>query len=106
MSKKGIKMKLLRNLFILLFAVIVIPTLVLMSINYQLTKNFINDEAKLNNHQIAKQAKVASDSIISQTEKISQQIAINRSVQKFMFEKIETTNYDDYQLLDDTYGLK
>ncbi len=98
-------MTLLRNLFAMLFGVIIIPTLILMSINYYQTKTFIEDEAKLNNHQIVKQAKVATDSIISQTERISEQVSIDRSIQQFMFEHIDSTNYDDYQIIDDVYNV-
>ncbi|PKM67385.1 MAG: hypothetical protein CVU95_06650 [Firmicutes bacterium HGW-Firmicutes-2] len=95
----------LRNLFAMLFGVIIIPTLILMSINYDQTKTFIEDEAKLNNHQIVKQAKVATDSIISQTERISEQVAIDRSIQQFMYEPIDSNNYDDYQIMDDVYNV-
>ncbi len=98
-------MSLLRKLFIIFFAVLIVPTIVLMGLNYAQTKDFFEDEAQLNNHQIVKQAKVANDSIISQTERISQQLAIDNSVQKLMAEELKTSDYDDYQVLDDTYNV-
>ncbi len=98
-------MTLLRRLFLMMFLVIIIPTIILMSINYYQTKTFIEDEAKLSNHQIVKQAKVAMDSIISQTERISSQVAIDSGTQQLIFDEINTADYQNYQVLDDVYNM-
>ncbi len=98
-------MTLLKKLFIVLFAVIIVPTIVLMTVNYNQTKTFIEDESKLSNHQIVKQAKVATDSIISQTERISNQIAVASTTQQFMYDELDTSDYGDYKILDDIYDI-
>lgn len=98
-------MTLLRKLFLILFSVIVIPTMVLMSITYVQTKNFIENEAVISNHQIVKQAKVATDSIISQTERITSQIAIDSATQRIFSEELDTTDYDQYVVLDEVFRI-
>lgn len=98
-------MSLLRKLFIIFLGVLILPTVVLMTFNYVQTKDIFENEIKLNNYQILRQAKVANDSIISQTERISQQLVIDKSIQKLLIDDFETSNYEDYQALDDAYNV-
>ncbi|WP_170311510.1 AraC family transcriptional regulator [Vallitalea okinawensis] len=98
-------MGLFKRLFIMLLAVIVLPALIIMIVNYNITKEFIEEETKLANHQILQQTKVASDTIIHQTENISYQISVNNQVLKFFHSNLDPNIYEEYEVLDQVYDV-
>lgn len=99
------EMGLFKRLFIMLLAVIVLPALIIMMLNYSITKEFIEEETKLANHQILQQTKVASDTIIHQTENISYQISVNNQVLKFFHSNLNPKIYEEYEVLDQVYDV-
>lgn len=98
-------MGLFKRLFIMLLAVIVLPALIVMLINFNITKKFFEEETNLANHQILQQTKVATDTIINQTENISYQISVNNQVQKLFHSNLDPTIYEEYEVLDQVYDV-
>lgn len=98
-------MGLFKRLFIVLLTVIVLPTLVIMLINYNITKDYFENEVNFSNYQMLKQTTVATDSIINQTEKITDQISINNDVRTFFQDEMDLTIYEEFEVLDDINNL-
>lgn len=99
------KIGVFQKTFISLICIIVVPTIAISIINYNILQHNLDIEVNRSNLDILKQTKTAVDNILESTEHISVQITKNIDIQQFWRKPLNISNYDDIEVIRNTINV-
>ncbi|MEK3885339.1 helix-turn-helix domain-containing protein [Paenibacillus sp. PL2-23] len=88
------------KLFLSLLLVMVIPTVVATVLNYNISKQNLEDEVGQSNLDVLRQTREAVDTIMGHTENITYQLYRNQQLQHFVANSYDLDDYDEVQKID------
>lgn len=98
-------LNLFHKIFITLILTIVLPTLIVLLVNYNISTRNLENEVSRSNLDTLRQTKEAIDNILQLTDNISFQIIRDRRVKQFLQVQPNLSVLSDVQLINDTINV-
>lgn len=93
------------KVFLTLMLVMIIPTIVLSVLNYNISARNLEKEVNRSNLDTLRQTRVAVDNILKSTENIAVQIARNKEVLTFFERRLDISSYDNIEMIKRTIDV-